>query len=93
MCPSGDVLILNTSSLLVLDYTAFSVNSFCRGRNLVIYGIYFGQEAIRVWNESVSLDITFSIGFILYFLIGGRRFESCAHLGLFSLHKVHVSGP
>lgn len=54
---------------------------------------HFRHGAIIAANQSVKLDLTFSIGFILYFLIDGKRFGSFAHLCLFSLHKVHISLP
>lgn len=54
---------------------------------------YFGHGAIGASNQSVKLDLIFSIGFILYFLIDGKWFGSFAHLCLFSLHKVHISLP
>lgn len=54
---------------------------------------YFGHGAIGASNQSVKLDLTFSIGFILYFLTDGKWFGSFAHLCLFSLHKVHISLP
>lgn len=53
----------------------------------------FGRGAIGASYQSVKLDLTFSIGFILYFLIDGKWFGSFAHLCLFSLHKVHISLP
>lgn len=43
--------------------------------------------------DLVKLDLTFSIGFILYFLIDEKSFGIFAHLCLFSLHKVHISLP
>lgn len=52
---------------------------------------YFGHGITGALNQSVKLDLTFSIGFILYFLIDGKWFGSFAHLCLFSLHKVHIS--
>lgn len=57
------------------------------------FGHYIGHGAIGASNQSVKLDLAFSIGFILYFLIYEKRFWSFAHLCLFSLHKVHFSLP
>lgn len=57
------------------------------------FSTIYGHGAIGASKQSVKLDLTFSIGFILYFLIDGEWFGSFAHLCLFSLHKVHISLP
>lgn len=51
---------------------------------------HFGHWPTGAFNQSYLLDLTFSIGFILY-LSDGKWFGSFAHLCLFSLHKVHYS--
>lgn len=90
--------MINSSYLLMFAYTAFSVNSniipFLGHRLWYVMDfsciLDMGQ---LVQNQSVKLDLTLSIGFILYFLIDGKWFGSFAHLCLFSLHKVHISLP
>ncbi len=58
-------------------YTAFSVNSIHRIQSLVCddFHHYFKYGAIGAFNQSIKLDLTFSIGFILYFLIDGKWLE------------------
>lgn len=72
MCPSGDVLVINSSSLFA--YTAFSVK-----KNIIIivillkYLCFLGTDvldfSITTWCFlSIFLILAFSIGFILYLI-------------------------
>lgn len=95
MWPSGDVLMISSLyvfSLLTLLSHKTKYLCIIRIHHLVRDGFHqhFGHWPIGAFNQSYLLDLTFSIGFILY-LSDGKWFGSFARLCLFSLHKVHCS--